>query len=284
MDCYTGRNFQELVVPNYQESSSSETYPSSNMWCGSWTMNTHEPTEKCFDYNNITFNGDGILYNQIGLRKSEEEEEEEDEESKSSKAFYGASSLHDFQGIEHMDDIFLSSILEGNDEDVHRASSSNNSVGLGSSSMYGGSEVHMFHCHDMPLKEEAPFTISDMCEENMLDSSHYCIDLSSEELVLQDLQSASEKLTDETRKCFRDTFYRLARSSIEKLSGSVSANNSEESHMQTSRYDYCDGNMLSREEEEIESETNSIDRAVANLTFNKMESNISNFPLPERVQ
>lgn len=37
-------------------------------------------------------------------------------------------------------------------------------------------------------------------------------------------------------------------------------------------------------EEEIESETNSIDRAVANLTYNKMESNISNFPLPERVQ
>jgi len=37
-------------------------------------------------------------------------------------------------------------------------------------------------------------------------------------------------------------------------------------------------------EEEIESETNSIDRAVANLTFNKMESNISNFPLSERVQ
>lgn len=48
-----------------------------------------------------------------------------------------------------------SSILEdvpGDDGDVHRTSSSNNSVG--SSSMYGngGREVPMFHCHDMSFK------------------------------------------------------------------------------------------------------------------------------------
>jgi hypothetical protein len=89
------------------------------------------------------------------------------------------------------------------------------------------------------LKEEAPFTISDLSEENMLDSN-YGDELSSEEFVLQDLQRASQKLTDETRKCFRDTFYRLARSSQDK-SDSVSPN-SEELLMQTSRYDYGDGN------------------------------------------
>jgi hypothetical protein len=47
-----------------------------------------------------------------------------------------------------------SSILEDvpeDDGDVHRATSSNNSVG--SSSMYGGGrEVPMFHCHDMSFK------------------------------------------------------------------------------------------------------------------------------------
>ncbi|XP_023641655.1 protein LNK3 isoform X2 [Capsella rubella] len=271
MDCYAGRNFEELVVPNYQESSS-ETYPSTGMW-GGWSMSSPEAAEKCFDYDG--FNGQGLLYSQMGMRTSEEEEE-----SKRSKAFYGASSLDDFEGIEHMDDIFFS-ILEdvpGDDGDVHRASSSNNSVG--SSSMYGGREVPMFHCHDMSFKEEAPFSISDLSEENMLESN-YGDELSSEELVLQDLQRASQKLTDETRKCFRDTFYRLARCSQDK-SDSVSTN-SDKLLMQTSRYDYGDGNRLSREEE-IESETNSIDRAIANLTFNKMESNISNFPLPERVQ
>ncbi|CAG7877789.1 unnamed protein product [Brassica rapa] len=246
MDCYSGMKFEELAVPNYQESSSSETYRSDGMW-GGWSMNSPEAAETCFNY-------DG---------------------------FYGASSLHDFEGIEQMDDIFLSSILEdvpGNDGDVHRASSSYNSVG--SSYMYGGNEVHMFHCHDMPMKEEAPFTISDLSEENMLDSQ-YGDELSSEELVLQDLQRASGKLTDEARKCFRDTFYRLARNSQEKFD-SVSTN-TEEFYMPASRYAYGDSTRMSREEE-IESETNSIDRAVANLTYNKMESNISSFPLSERVQ
>ncbi|XP_019092004.1 PREDICTED: uncharacterized protein LOC104745450 isoform X2 [Camelina sativa] len=90
------------------------------------------------------------------------------------------------------------------------------------------------------LKEEAPFTISDLSEDNNMLDSNYGDDLSSEELVLQDLQRASQKLTDETRKCFRDTFYRLARSSQDK-SDSVSTN-SDELLMQTSRYDYGDGN------------------------------------------
>ncbi|CAN6887329.1 hypothetical protein Bca4012_074469 [Brassica carinata] len=272
MDCYSGMKFEELAVPNYQESSSSETYRSDGMW-GGWSMNSPEAAETCFNYDG--FSGEGSLYSQMGMRTSEEEEE-----SKRSKAFYGASSLHDFEGIEHMDDIFLSSILEdvpGNDGDVHQASSSYNSVG--SSSLYGGNEVHMFHCHDMPLKEEAPFTISDLSEENML-NPQYGDELSSEELVLHDLQRASEKLTDDTRKCFRDTFYRLARNSQEKFD-SVSTN-SEELYMQASRYAYGDSARMSREEE-IESETNSIDRAVANLTYNKMESNISSFPLSERV-
>ncbi|XP_010464999.1 PREDICTED: protein LNK3-like isoform X4 [Camelina sativa] len=142
MDCYAERNFEELVVPSYQESSSSETYPSTGMWGGGWSMSSPQAAaQKCFDYDG--FNGEGLMYSQMGIRTSEEEEE-----SKRSKAFYGASSLHDFEGIEHMDDMFLSSILEDvpeDDGDVHRATSSNNSVG--SSSMYGGREVPMFHCH-----------------------------------------------------------------------------------------------------------------------------------------
>uniref|UniRef100_A0A1J3IQA9 Protein LNK3 n=1 Tax=Noccaea caerulescens TaxID=107243 RepID=A0A1J3IQA9_NOCCA len=272
MDCYAGRNFEELLVPNYRKSSS-EAYASNGMW-GGWSMKSDEAAEKCFDYDGFS-GGEGLLYSQMDMKTSEEEEEE----SKRSKAFYGASSLHDFEGIEQMDDIFLSSILEDNDGDVHRTSSSNNSVG--SSSMYGGgSEVPLFHCHVMPLKGEAPFTTSGLSEENMFDS-HYADDLSTEELVLQDLQIASGKLTDVARKCFRDTFYRLARNSQDK-SDSVSTN-SEEFHMQASRFNYGDRTRLSREEE-IESETNSMDRAIANLTFNKMESNISNFPLSERVQ
>lgn len=100
MDCYAGMKFEELVVPNYQESSSSEVYRSNGMW-GGWSMNSSEAVETGFNYD--PFNGEGSLYSQMSIRSSEEE----DEESKRSKAFYGASSLHDFEGIEQMDDIFL---------------------------------------------------------------------------------------------------------------------------------------------------------------------------------
>ncbi|CAF2068466.1 unnamed protein product [Brassica napus] len=98
MDCYAGMKFEELVVPNYQESSSSEVYRSNGMW-GGWSMNSSEAVETGFNYD--PFNGEGSLYSQMSIRSSEEE----DEESKRSKAFYGASSLHDFEGIEQMDDI-----------------------------------------------------------------------------------------------------------------------------------------------------------------------------------
>ena len=90
MDCYTGRNFEDFVVPTYQETS-----PSNGMWGGGWSMNSPEATEKCFDYDRFN--------SQMGMRTSEEEEEE----SKRTKAFYGASSLHEFEGIEQMDDMFL---------------------------------------------------------------------------------------------------------------------------------------------------------------------------------
>lgn len=45
--------------------------------------------------------------------------------------------------------------VPGDDGDVHRALNSNNCVGS-SSSMYGGRDVHMFHCHDLPLKVRDP--------------------------------------------------------------------------------------------------------------------------------
>ncbi|CAF1696589.1 unnamed protein product [Brassica oleracea var. botrytis] len=75
---------------------------------------------------------------------------------------------------------------------------------------------------------------------------------------------ASSLLTDDTRKCFRDTFYRLAKNSHHK-------SESEFLEDRTSRY----------RNQKTELETNSIDRAVANLTVNKMESNMRNMHPPK---
>ncbi|KAF3599522.1 hypothetical protein F2Q69_00038652 [Brassica cretica] len=79
-----------------------------------------------------------------------------------------------------------------------------------------------------------------------------------------DATTRDKHLADATPKCFRDKFYQLARNSLAKLDSLLDS-------------------RLSRKGE-IESETNSIDRAIANLTYNKMESNISNLHLLERVQ
>ncbi|ESQ40629.1 hypothetical protein EUTSA_v10014291mg [Eutrema salsugineum] len=280
MDRYSRRNSEDLVVPNYQETS--DSYPSPDMW-GGWSMNSQKAAEKCFDFDVINNGFSGGLYSQMEMEMEMEmgTSGEVEEESKRLKAagdcFYRpTSSLHDFDGIQQMDDIFLSSILEdvpGN-EGLHSFSELDNDS-PGPSSAYlsnlDGIEVPMFHydwetCQDMPLmgEHEASMKISELCEENMEEPSN-------EEVVLQDLQRATEKLTDDTRKCFRDTFYRLAKNSQQK---SESGNNNPEEFLE-------DGTR--NRDQKTELETNSIDRAIANLTFNKMESNMRNLPPPKRV-
>ncbi|KAF8115607.1 hypothetical protein N665_0025s0075 [Sinapis alba] len=279
MDRYSRRNGEDLVVPNYHETS--DSYPSSDMW-GGWSMNSQKAAEKCFDFDVINNGFSGGLYSQMDMEmetgtSGEVVEEEESKRLKSAGCFYNsASSLHDFDGIQQMDDVFLSSILEdvpGNGN-LHWFKDSDNNNSPGSSSVayldtLDGREVPMFQynweaCNDMPLMEgEEPMKISENIEEP-----------STEEVVLQDLQRATEKLTDVTRKCFRDTFYRLAKNSQHKCeSGNII--NSEEFLEDTTFSE----NMNHK----TESETNSIDRAVANLTFNNMESNMRNLPTPKRV-
>lgn len=288
MDRYSRRNGEDLVVPSYQETS--DSYPSSDMW-GGWSMNSQKAAEKCFDFDVINNGFSGGLYSQMDMEmememgtSGEVKQEEEDEESKRFKSdgcFYNStSSLHDFDGIQQMDDMFLSSILEdvpGNGNLHCFKVSDNNSPGGSSSVAYldtlDGREVPMYQynweaCNDMPLMEgEEPMKISDLCEEKNLEEP------STEEVVLQDLQRASEKLTDVTRKCFRDTFYRLAKNSQLKCE---SGNINTEEFLQDTTFS---GNINKK----TESETNSIDRAVANLTFNNMESNMRNIPPPKRV-
>ncbi|KAG2262917.1 hypothetical protein Bca52824_069996 [Brassica carinata] len=283
MDRYSRRNGEDLVVPNYHETS--DSYPSSDMW-GGWSMNSQKAADKCFDFDVINNGFSGGLYSRMDmememgtsgeLKQEEEEEEEESKRLKSAGCFYNSgSSLHDFDGIQQMDDVFLSSILEdvpGNGNLQWFKESDNNSPGSSSVAYLDtldGREVPMYQynweaCNDLPLMEgEQPMKISENMEEP-----------STEEVVLQDLQRATEKLNDVTRKCFRDTFYRLAKNSQLKCdSGNI---NTEEFLQDTTTFS---GDI----NQKTESETNSIDRAVANLTFNNMESNMRNLPPPKRV-
>ncbi|XP_021993904.1 protein LNK3 isoform X3 [Helianthus annuus] len=85
---------------------------------------------------------------------------------------------------------------------------------------------------------------------------------SMEAFVLNDLERVTAQFTDKTRICFRDAFYRLAESSKQPFN---SCQNGESSMISD------DDTLRARETEDAESNTNVIDRAVANLIFHKSD-------------
>ncbi|GAB4832142.1 hypothetical protein Ancab_006159 [Ancistrocladus abbreviatus] len=100
-----------------------------------------------------------------------------------------------------------------------------------------------------------------LCDQNSSSSYRSLGKVTSlEESVLQELEAALTQLTEKTRLCFRDSLYRLALNSNEKASTQTQ---SEGAHEKT----------RSRRTETAESETNGIDRAVANLMFKKVDAN-----------
>lgn len=104
MDRYSRRNLEDLVVPNYQETS--DSYPSPDMWGTGWSMNSSEAAEKCFDYDVIHNGFSGGLYSQMQMEMGTSEQvEEETKRLKASGCF--DRSLHDFDEIQQMDDMFL---------------------------------------------------------------------------------------------------------------------------------------------------------------------------------
>ncbi|RYQ86573.1 hypothetical protein Ahy_B10g106237 [Arachis hypogaea] len=100
---------------------------------------------------------------------------------------------------------------------------------------------------------------------------------SLEESILHDLEMVIGQFTEKTRICFRDALYRLAR------------NNEHQHSVQDQEKDvdmknvmlHMDQNQTMRSQEKIpmESETNCVDRVIANLMFNKMEYNMHGLPM-----
>ncbi|KAI5595999.1 hypothetical protein BDE02_03G177800 [Populus trichocarpa] len=98
-------------------------------------------------------------------------------------------------------------------------------------------------------------------------------DETSQQSALHELEMVLAQLNDKTRICFRDGLYRLASYSRQHI---VKRNQNGDLYMET---------PCTSEDEEIRSggkktnemETNSIDRAIANLMFSKMDLNIQDF-------
>ncbi|KAG4148422.1 hypothetical protein ERO13_D05G284500v2 [Gossypium hirsutum] len=102
--------------------------------------------------------------------------------------------------------------------------------------------------------------------------------ISLEESVLKELETVTAQLSDKTRICFRDAFYRLAKNSKQNP---VALNQQGNLHVRTHspKWTISEEKIRSGKKETTESETNTIDRTIANLTFDKMDMNVRDFPV-----
>ncbi|OMP08252.1 hypothetical protein COLO4_06637 [Corchorus olitorius] len=158
----------------------------------------------------------------------------------------------------------------------------NNEHGMGSAKYL---KTHAFS-PSMNLEEEIPALSNSPTvkapPEQKSPNGFVSAGISLEESVLQELETVMAQLSDKTRICFRDAFYRLAKNTKQNH---IAPNQQENLYVQTHppMWTISEEKTRSGRKEITESETNTVDRAIANLTFNKMETNVQDFPVTTRV-
>ncbi|KAM4072552.1 hypothetical protein ACB094_11G146000 [Castanea mollissima] len=220
--------------------------------------------------------------------------------------------LNDFAGFEQMNDIFLSSLLEdlpeteNLDESFYFSPESDygmmaidnldsQSISSDAENVMGSSKYLKRHAFSPPMgwdngdvtavqfipcntdqldcPREKELYGKDMVssEQNEMDGT-LGQDTSLEESVLHELELVMEQLPEKTRICFRDALYRLAKNSkphMETLSNDGYLVMEKSPPLTTQ-----DVTMRSESKKAVESETNTIDRAIANLMFNKTDASV----------
>ncbi|KAB2083871.1 hypothetical protein ERO13_A05G283500v2 [Gossypium hirsutum] len=175
--------------------------------------------------------------------------------------------LHDFGRFEQLDDIFLGSLLEDPtwSEDLQKS--------FCFSPEYECEMMATDH-----LLEDASFAKILVPPEQITANGLVSKGMSLEESVLKELEKVTAQLSDKTRICFRDAFYRLAKNSKQNP---VALNQQGNLHVRTHspKWTISEEKIRSGKKETTESETNTIDRTIANLTFDKMDMNVRDFPV-----
>ncbi|KDP40564.1 hypothetical protein JCGZ_24563 [Jatropha curcas] len=260
MDWYVGSSIEELVVPKDQEPSDrfllSESWPN-------WGTSDSES----FDFPSKSFDIDSKLTREKldpnGDFFSNEVEGEScihDKDRCSSSIDGGTSEeslyrtavscdqLDSLSGFEQMDDIFFSSLIED---------------------LTGTENLHHSFCFEPEFQNHmVPLSKVLVPSEHNRINEHMDEETSLEESVLQDLESVMAQLTDKTRLCFRDALYRLAKNSRQHEERQDHNGNMS---MKTSPWTGQEEKMRPERRQNMELETNIIDRTVANLMFNKMD-------------
>ncbi|PON98736.1 hypothetical protein TorRG33x02_053510 [Trema orientale] len=213
-----------------------------------------------------------------------------------------SSLLEDLPGIENLDKSFCSSpksqfgVMKSDnilkDMTLNSQNTSSDVQSLGSSrylkthayspplgSRQEGSTASKFVAHNSQQKDfppvQAPSIEASVASEHSSMNKQIDEETSFEEAVLQELKMVMNQLTEKTRISFRDALYRLA-------------NNSKQHHMRQNKDGELsvenpslwalDTETRSGTKRATEAETNIIDRAIANLMFNKKDFNIRDLP------
>ncbi|XP_041014702.1 protein LNK3-like isoform X2 [Juglans microcarpa x Juglans regia] len=220
--------------------------------------------------------------------------------------------LDDLEGVEQTNDIFLSSLLEDlpemeaidesfefSPESPHCGGLSsdnldsrsmwidvNNTVGKSKypkrhafSSLMGRDNQDVTAVQFIPCNSEqmdcAPIKFGEdivSSEQNGLNENSGQ-EKSPEESVLEELEMVMAQLTEKTQICFRDALYRLAKNSEHH----DMETQEEGGYLDTEKpppWTLHDIKMRPASQKAMESETNAIDRAVANLMFNDMDFSV----------
>ncbi|OMO51326.1 hypothetical protein CCACVL1_29852 [Corchorus capsularis] len=272
MDWYYCNGIEDLVVPKDQELA--DRLPSPDSWSkwGFAAPESFESSNKCFiedaslSHEELKLNGklcNGADFEKLADAKGP---------SSNSSVCGGLSEvslnqasishsqpdfqLDDFSRFQQLDDIFLTSLMQDQDlpetEDLHKSCCSSS--------------------EDQCARTLASYHLTDAPPEQKSTNGFVSAGISLEESVLQELETVMAQLSDKTRICFRDAFYRLAKNTKQNH---IAPNQQENLYVQTHP-------PRSGRKEITESETNTVDRAIANLTFNKMETNVQDFPVTTR--
>ncbi|KAL2337222.1 hypothetical protein Fmac_011668 [Flemingia macrophylla] len=293
MDWYYESGVNDYLVPG--EEDLLDSHPSTDYW-SNWGISATEGfnSPKNFfimDFFEERFN------NQIELEPSLHDKDQSSSSSicgelpqqsfhRTTLSFHHPSyQLQDLPRFESLNDTFLDSVpedlpcvdVENRDKSTNISTGNQcSSSGIFDKDITASKSVSSSESKDCLYIEPELAKVLDSLEDcSKNDSMHG--QPSPEEFILKDLEMVIGQFTDRTRICFRDALYRLARNTEEYVT--LDQHEKLNLHEATPNTDHNETIKRSQEKRSRESETNNIDRIIANLMFKSMEFNIHDPPL-----
>ncbi|KAI4323579.1 hypothetical protein L6164_023175 [Bauhinia variegata] len=299
MDWYYGNVMNDLLVPKDQDLL--DRLPSPDSW-SNWGVSASEgfdspkkfcmmdtsPREVDFNFNDESFNSEIEIESSLHDKNQSSSSSvcgrlpEQSFQQTALSCGQPNYQLQDLSRFERMEDIYLNSLFDDLLNVENRKKSICFSPEFQCGKIPGGSQKDNVDTEFAPCKSESmecldiealPVEVFDSKNNGDEDTLEQSL---LEESILKDLEVVITQMTEKTRICFRDALYRLARNTNQQHVMDQQGDLNMEKAMPE-----MDNNETVRsvDKKPMESETNSVDRAIASLMYNKMEINMQDRPL-----